>query len=85
MPESVEFTFFLKKRLLFRSKGGIITVSGDKIKRRETKQMFENWRDAYADRWEEEQAEMAWYAEQEAQYAEDRKNFLEAMDALYEE
>ena len=60
-------------------------MSEDKRKRRETKQMFENYRDAYADRWEEEQAEMAWYAEQEAQYAEDRKNFLEAMDALYEE
>lgn len=47
--------------------------------------MFENYRDAYADKWEDLQAEMAWVAEQEAQYAEDRKNFLEAMDALYEE
>lgn len=32
--------------------------------------------EAKADRWE---------AEQEAQYTEDRKNFLEAMDALYNE
>ena len=41
--------------------------------------------EAKADAWEAEQEAIADWEVQEAQYAEDRKNFLEAMDALYNE
>lgn len=41
--------------------------------------------EAQADRWQADREAEAWWAEEEAQYAEDRKNFLEAMNALYDE
>ena len=41
--------------------------------------------EAKADQWEAEQAEMAWWAEQEAQYAQDYNDFVEAMEALDED
>lgn len=41
--------------------------------------------EAQADRWQADREAEAWWAEEEAQYAEDRKNFLEAMNALYGE
>lgn len=46
---------------------------------------YPNCFDAYSDAWCEIQAEMAWWAEQEAQYTEDRNNFLEVMEVLYED
>ena len=41
--------------------------------------------EAMADQWEAEQEAIDDWEAQEAQYTEDRKNFLEAMDALYTE
>lgn len=45
--------------------------------------MFGIYDEAKADMWEEIQAEIAYWEAEEAQYTEDRKNFLEAMDILY--
>lgn len=41
--------------------------------------------EAQADAWLQMQADLLYWEMMDAQYAEDRKNFLEAMDALYED
>lgn len=38
---------------------------------------YEGW----ADKWEADREAEAWWAEEEARYTEDKKNFLEAMEA----
>ena len=47
--------------------------------------MMFNFYEVHADAWEAEQAEIAWWREQEAQYAEDYAHFIECMEALDED
>ena len=72
---------FSKKLLTSPEKGVIIRP--ENRERAQNKKMFGIYDEAKADMWEEIQAEMAYWEAEEAQYTEDRKNFLEAMDIFY--